>query len=594
MGLIGNIKNYFKNRRDTKELIEIEAMASKLTDVGYQLHDATPTELYNVYLERKTEINDQLIQLEENFRKTDSKIEEKLKKIKDRNKDMKELKAKHKFLLGMPGSIIARALPIVAGLGLSAALPMALPFLGTLSGLSMLANLPTFAMVGAQAAIPILSTVFSGKLDIRKPSKFLAEHLPIQKFSAIKTDLENFKSYEREVAQLKEAIKPLEAEKQKMLKDIKEKGEKEQAAKNDFAMIKSAIKAKYEKNKNNIECLKYYKEYQEEMKAMALSAGIPEQLFANIERGKNNLLNGATEPFAGVTTKEFFAGLMQLRKNLMLYQTTSIDRNTLLARIADLRETFESGVEEQTNASTRRRPEPRRTRERRERRQANPENVVNRDDDSEEHTNVDEEEIAKADEEIVEADEAEVEDDVKSPLIDADKIRASISDKDKGLRGKFYSAFKPDGLNNDAFTAVANKLRADGNFISNDDYTVCIGAIVSGEFAKYLSEEEIADIENNMESQPDRIKKLVLAMSDNLPEIVEKGDSIVYKKCAEEYFKQTESYPKGSLLDVYRQELDKLQKAKSKADAQATAQQNLGPVAGQVAQETNDDELTAA
>ncbi len=575
MGLIGNIKDYLKNRRDTKELIEIEAMASKLTDVGYQLHDATPTELLGEYQDRKTRITDELIELEKNFRKKDSEIEKYNKDIKECKGKQAELKSKHPFLLGMPGAIISRIAPIALGIGASVALPF-LPFL---------AGAPALLMMAAQIGVPILSSIgaISGVADFRKIGNLFKSQ-----------DILAYYSLERQIKDDKRAIPPLKAAKKEMLREIEEKGKKELAAENDFAIIKSAIKAKYEKNKNNIECLKYYKEYQEEMKAMASNAGIPEQLFANIERGKNNLLNGATEPFAGVTTKEFFAGLKQLRKNLMLYQTTSIDRNTLLERIADLRKTFESGVEEQTNASTRRRPEPRKTRERRERRQANPENVVNRDDDSEEHTNVDEEEIAKADEEIVEADEAEVEDDVKSPLIDADKIRASISDKDKGQRGKFYSAFKPDGLNNDAFTAVANKLRADGNFISNDDYTVFIGAIVSGEFVKYLSEKEIADIENNMESQPDRIKKLVLAMSDNLPEIVEKGDSIVYKKCAEEYFKQTESYPKGSLLDVYRQELNKLQKAKSKADAQATAQQNLGPVAGQVAEETNDDELTAA
>ena len=543
MGIFSFIRDKLKERRETRELIEVEAMASKLTDVGYKLNDTEPTELYNVYLERKSEINDQLVNLEENFRKTDSKIEEKLKKINDRNKDMKELKAKHKFLLGMPGSIIARALPIVAGLGLSAALPMALPFLGTLRGLSMLANLPTFAMVGAQAAIPLLATAFSGKLDIRKPSKYLAEHLPIQKLSTIKTDLEHFRSCEREIKQLKEAIKPLEIEKQKMLRDIKEKGEKEQAAENDFAIIKSAIKAKYEKNKTNVECLKYYKEYQEDMRAMASNAGIPEQLFANIERGKNNLLNGATQPFDGVTTKAFFAGLKQLRKNLMLYQTSSIDRNTLLEKVADLQETFES---RDTNSSTRRRPEPRRMRERRERSSANLENSESRDADSEENTHVDGE---------IESEE--------NPTIKEDK--SSIAKVNAKARDAFYTGFGGEGkLNTDAFNVISKMFNKNG-FMRNDDILICIAAYHSPYFKdNYLNQEESKAIDNmGIIKAADIIRK-------KIPQIQQNGQRAAFINKAVRYFESN----KSKLAQYYRNELDRInaEKEKDKAVEQQTIQ----------------------
>ena len=323
MGIFANLREWNTNRKEAKELEDIETKASALTEVGYTLRDAEPTVLLEEYVNRKININDKLIKLEENFRKADDNIEKYEKIQKKCEKELKDLKQKHPFLLGWPGALISKALQIGAGVGVA----VALPFIPALAGL------PVAALLGAQIAIPALATgtAIAGK----EPLKSVVKALGGLTSKDRKDDMAKFKSNEDQIKRAKNNIALLRKQKQKYLAQIKENERKEIEANNDFKIIKSAIKDKYDKNKQSIACLKYYKENEEDMKEIATQAGLSMNIFNRIETARENLLNGENEPFEEVSTNQFLKDLKKFRKNLMLYRAEKIELKELEESIPD-------------------------------------------------------------------------------------------------------------------------------------------------------------------------------------------------------------------------------------------------------------------
>ena len=323
MGVISNLIERFNNWQDANELADIEKKASELTEVGYTLRDAEPAVLLETYENRKIEINDKLIDLEEKFREADDKIQKYEENQAKCEKELKGLKQKHPLLLGWPGALISKAMQIGAGVGLAAFLP-AIPFL---------AGLPAAAIIGAQIGLPILATgaAVAGKEIPRGIAKVLGGLFS----KKIKNDMINFKSLESEIKSYQKNIVLLSKQKQKYLAQIKENGKKEKAAENDFKIIKSAIKEKYAQNIQNIECLKFYKDNKEDMKEIATQAGLSMKIFDKIEVAKTNLLNGDRKPFEDVSTDQFLKDLKKFRKNLMLYRAEKLELNDLRKSIPD-------------------------------------------------------------------------------------------------------------------------------------------------------------------------------------------------------------------------------------------------------------------
>ena len=139
------------------------------------------------------------------------------------------------------------------------------------------------------------------------------------------------------------AVNLLKTQKRKLLYQIKEKGKQEKSAEEDFEIIKNSIKNKYKRNKGNIECLKYYNENEENIKKSAQRAGISQEILEGIRRGRQNLINGAPQPFAEVSTQEFFDSIKELKNNLLQFELGNIDKEELLNRIDQIKGSFEVG-----------------------------------------------------------------------------------------------------------------------------------------------------------------------------------------------------------------------------------------------------------